>query len=55
MARTKHLNIVAVYTNTPWRVNDRGVEMNPRFELYNVETKEIKAKSNNPLDFDKLI
>lgn len=55
MARTKQLNVVVTYANTPWVINDKGETASPRFELYNKETKEVRTKSNNPLDFDKLI
>ena len=52
MPRTKKINAVVQYGNTDWVVNDCG---NGQFELYNISTKQILAKSNNPLDFDKYI
>lgn len=55
MARTKQLNAVLTYVGTPCVVNDLGEAKNPRFELYNTETHSVKLKSNNPLDFDKII
>lgn len=55
MARTKQLNAVVTYMNTSYIVNDLGENKTPRFELYNTETHSVKLKSNNPLDFDKII
>lgn len=55
MARTKQLNTVLTYVGTPYVVNDLSEAKNPRFELYNIETNSVKLKSNNPLDFDKII
>lgn len=55
MARTKQLNIRVKYGNTSLVVNDKGSDKSPRFELYNIDTKEIIAKSNNPIDFDKYV
>lgn len=55
MARTKQLNIVVTYVDTPYIVNDLGEGKSPRFELYNTETHSVKFKSNNPLDFHKFI
>ena len=52
MPRTKKINAVVQYGNTDWIINDCG---NGQFELYNTSTKQILAKSNNPLDFDKYI
>ena len=52
MARTKKINAVVQYGNTDWIINNFG---NGQFELYNTNTKQILAKSNNPLDFDKYI
>jgi len=52
MPRTKKINAVIQYGNTDWIINDCG---NGQFELYNISTKQILAKSNNPLDFDKYI
>ena len=52
MPRTKKINAVVQYGDTDWIINycDNG-----QFELYNTNTKQILAKSNNPLDFDKHI
>lgn len=52
MARTKKLNLCVRYGDTDWVISrcDNG-----QFELYNTSTKQILAKSNNPLDFDKYI
>ena len=50
MPRTKKINAVVQYGDTGWIINDCG---NGQFELYNTITKQILAKSNNPLDFDK--
>ena len=55
MARTKQLNTVLTYVGTPYVVNDLGEAKSPRFELYDTETHSVKFKSNNPLDFDKII
>ena len=52
MPRTKKINTVIQYGETSWIINDCG---NEQFELYNINTKQILAKSNNPLDFDKYI
>ena len=52
MPRTKKINAIVQYGNTDWIINDCG---NWQFELYNINTKQILAKSNNPLDFDKHI
>lgn len=52
MPRTKKINAVVQYGDTGWIINNCG---NGQFELYNINTKQILAKSNNPLDFDKYI
>lgn len=52
MPRTKKINPRVQYGNSDWIVNDCG---NGQFELYNTVTKQILAKSNNPLDVDKYI
>ena len=52
MPKTKKINAVVQYGDTGWIINDCG---NGQFELYNTNTKQILAKSNNPLDFDKYI
>ena len=55
MARTKNLNIVVTYEDTPYVVNDKGADKNPRFELYNLFSKQVIKKSNNPTDFDEYV
>lgn len=55
MARTKQLNVVVTYKNTSLVINDKGRDTSPRFELYDTATKEVKAKSNNPIDFDEIV
>lgn len=55
MPRVKKLNIKMTYGNTGWVVNDLGEEKSPRFELYNIKTKQIKARENNPLAFDNFM
>lgn len=52
MAGTKKINTTVQYDDTSWIINDCG---NGQFELYNISTKQILVKSNNPLDFDKHI
>ena len=52
MPRTKKISAVVQNGDTSWIINDCG---NGQFELYNTITKQILAKSNNPLDFDKHI
>lgn len=53
MPRVKKVNAVVTYADTDWIVNDLGFEHKPRFELYNTKTKEILAKSNNPVEFSE--
>lgn len=50
MPRTKKIIAIVQYGDTGWIISDCG---NGQFELYNTNTKQILAKSNNPLDFDK--
>ena len=52
MPRTKKINAIVQYGDIGWIINDCD---NGQFELYNTITKQILAKSNNPLDFDKHI
>ena len=52
MPRTKKINAIVQYGDTDWIINDCG---NGQFELYNTSTKQILAKSNNQLNFDKYI
>lgn len=52
MSKTKKINAVVQYGDTRWIINDCD---NEKFELYNISTKQILSKSNNPLDFDKHI
>lgn len=53
MPRAKKINTVVTYSGTNWVVNDLGFGHKPRFELYNTKTKEILAKSNNPVEFSE--
>lgn len=55
MARTKQLNAVVTYVGTPYIVNDLGESKSPRFELYDTAAHSVKSRSNNPLDFEKII
>lgn len=55
MARIKNLNIVVTYEGTHYVVNDKGIDKNPRFELYDLSTKQTIKKSNNPTDFDEYV
>lgn len=52
MPRTRKINDIFQYGDTGWIINDCG---NGQFELYNTSIKQILAKGNNPLDFDKHI
>ena len=52
MPRTKKIIAIVQYGDTGWIINDCG---NGQFELYNTSTKQILAKSNNLLDFDRYI
>lgn len=52
MPRTKKINPCTQWGDTDWITNDYG---NGQFELYNMVTKQILAKSNNPNDFNKYI
>ena len=52
MPKTKKINAIVQYGDTGWIVNDCD---NGQFELCNTNTKQILAKGNNPLDFDKHI
>ncbi len=53
MPRAKKINAVVTYVDTDWVVNDLGLEHKLRFELYNTKTKEVLAKSNNPVEFSE--
>lgn len=55
MARTKQLNLVIRFGETPYVINDLGFGKSPRFELYNEATKAVEAKSDNPRDFDNVV
>ena len=55
VARTKNLNIVVVYGETGYVVNDLGQDKSPRFELYHIPTKKSIQRSDNPLNFYKFI
>lgn len=50
MARTKKLNIVVVYGNTGYCINDLGADKPKRFELYCEPEDKVILKTNNPLD-----
>ena len=52
MPRTKKINTVVQYGDTGWIINDCG---NGQYNRYHTSTKQILAKSNNPLNFDKYI
>ena len=55
MARTKQLNLVVRFGETPYVINDLGFDKSPRFELYNEATKAVEAKADNPRDFDNIV
>lgn len=55
MARTKKINIVVDYVNTPYVINDLDEAKTPRFELYNTETRSVTSRSNDPRDFDEIV
>ncbi len=55
MARTKKINIVVDYVNTPYVINDLGEAKTPRFELYNTKTRSVTSRSNDPRDFDEIV
>lgn len=55
MARTKQLNLVVRFSETPYVINDLGFGKSPRFELYNETTKTVEAKTDNPRDFDNIV
>lgn len=55
MARTKSINAVVSYTGTPYIINDLGANKSPRFELLDKTTLKIIEKSDNPMDFDKIV
>ena len=55
MGRAKQLNVVVQFGNTPYVINDLGFDKSPRFELYNKNTKQIEAKSNDPRTFDDIV
>lgn len=55
MARTKLLNVVVVYGGTNLVVNDLGETKTPRFELYDTAKRQVIKKSDNPLEFYKII
>ena len=54
MAKTKQGRIVVQFLNTPYVIYDLNSKR-PRFELYDKDKKAVKSKSDNPLDFDKII
>lgn len=55
MARTKSIHAVVSYTGTPYIINDLGANKSPRFELLNETTMKVIEKSDNPMDFDKIV
>lgn len=55
MARTKSINAVVSYPGTPYIINDLGANKSPRFELLDKTTLKIIEKSDNPMDFDKIV
>lgn len=54
MARTKQGRIVVQFPGTPYLIYDLKTKR-PRFELYDKIKKTVKSKSDNPLDFDKIV
>lgn len=54
MARTKQGRVVVQFPETPYIIYDLETKQ-PRFELYDKIKKTVKSKSNNPLDFDKIV
>lgn len=54
MARTKQGRIVVQFPGTPYAIYDLDSKR-PRFELYDKTKKIVKSKSDNPLDFDKIV
>lgn len=55
MTRAKSLNIVIDYTGTPYVINDLGANKSPRFEMLDKTTLKVIEKSDNPMDFDKIV
>lgn len=54
MARTKQERIVVQFPGTSYVIYDLDLK-HPRFELYDKTKKIVKSKSDNPLDFDKIV
>jgi hypothetical protein len=54
MAKTKQGRIVVQFPGTPYVIYDLDSKR-PRFELYDKTKKITKSKSDNPLDFDKIV
>lgn len=54
MARTKQGRIVVQFPGAPYLIYDLETKR-PRFELYDKTKKAVKSKSDNPLDFDKIV
>lgn len=54
MARTKQGRVVVQFPETPYIIYDLETKQ-PRFKLYDKIKKTVKSKSNNPLDFDKIV
>ncbi len=54
MAKTKQGRIVVQFPGTPYVIYDLDSKR-PRFELYDKTKKIVKSKSDNPLDFNKIV
>lgn len=54
MTRIKQGRIVVQFPGTPYLIYDLETKR-PRFELYDKTKKAVKNKSDNPLDFDKVV
>lgn len=54
MAKTKQGRIVVQFPETPYVIYDLDSKR-PRFKLYDKTKKIVKSKSDNPLDFDKIV
>lgn len=54
MAKAKQGRIVVQFPGTPYVIYDLDSK-GPRFELYDKIKKTVKSKSDNPLDFDKIV
>lgn len=54
MDRTKQGQIVVQFPGTPYEIYDLDSKR-PKFELYDKTKKIVKSKSDNPLNFDKIV